>query len=214
MLCRKKLTPRRRRLRKYIALTLAVLTAALIWFEYAVKAQLGDIIVREMHTLSEQAVNDAVADFLSENPDIGSGLADIAYNSGAVSSISLDPTRVNRIKTDITRRAQAYIDTSSRTQGVSAHIGSFTGLVLLTNAGPVVHMPVESDQTVSCTLESRFDSAGLNQTLHHVTLTVTVELLVYNPFKIRRTVVTQTSCEIAQTVIVGAVPSYGGVLTY
>lgn len=214
MLCRKKLSPLRRRIRRYLVLLLAVFIAAVCYAEIAVKAQLRDVIIRDMRTVSVQAVNTAVDEFLSENFDIGEKLTDISYDGGRVSAIAVNPSYVNYIKTRVTSRAQEQIDYLSHHNGVSEHLGSFTGLIFLSGAGPVIGFNVDSAQTVSCEFESSFESAGLNQTLHHIIMTVTVELTVYNPFRIRQAVTTTTSYEIAQTVIVGAVPSYGGVLSY
>ena len=214
MRCRPRLSPVRRRIRKVIALLLAVTVLCAAYFEIAVKSLLGDVIVRQMQTLSVKAVNIAVSDFLSENFDIGNKLVSLSYNSGAVAAVTTDPAYINYVKTEITSRAQDEIDRLSHSGAVSAHLGSYTGLIFLAEAGPVITLDIDSAQTVSCEFCSSFDGAGLNQTLHHITLTVNTEVTVYNPFRIHRTVKSQTDYEIAQTVIVGEVPSYSSMLTY
>lgn len=214
MLCRKKCSPLRRKLRRSIAVLLAASVALITYYEIAVKAQLREVIIRDMQTVSEKAVNLAVQDFLSENFDVGEKLTDVAYSDGSVAAISTNPSYVNFVKTDITERAQAHIDDIAHHQGVSARLGSFTGLTFLMNVGPEIAFDVGSTQTVSCEFHSTFEGAGLNQTVHHITMTVYVDLLIYNPFRISETVSTESTFEIAQTVIVGAVPSYGGVLSY
>lgn len=214
MRCRPRLSPVRRRIRKAVALLLAVTALCTAYFEIAVKSLLGDVIVRQMRTLSVKAVNTAVSNFLSENFDIGNKLVSLSYNSGSVAAVTTDPAYINYVKTEITSRAQAEIDRLAHSGAVSAHIGSFTGLILLAEVGPMITLDVDSAQTVSCGFCSTFESAGLNQTLHHITLTVNTEVTVYNPFSLRQTVDSRSDYEIAQTVIVGEVPSYGSVLTY
>lgn len=213
MLCRRKLSLRRRRWRRRLILLFAGLILCVLYFECAIKAQLRDIIIRDMTTLSERAITMAADDFLAENSDIGGRLSRIHYRDGAVAAVSADAAAVNAVKTEITQKAQAYIDELSHTQGIGARLGSFTGLLILAELGPEVRFSVDSTQTVSCEFESTFESAGLNQTVHHITMTVSVELLVCNPFRIQRTVTTSSTFEIAQTVIVGSVPTYGGVLS-
>lgn len=213
-MCRKKPGPVRRRVRKTIAFLLSLLILFTAYFELVVKAQLRDVIIRGMQTLSEQSVNQAVEEYLSEHADIGEKLCDIVYDSGCVAAISLNASSVNAVKTAITARAQSIIDDESRTQGVSVKLGNFSGIVFLSNVGPDIHFTVDSTQTVSCEFNSSFESAGINQTIHHITITVTVDLLIYSPFHIGETVTTSSTYEIAQTVIVGTVPSYGGVVTY
>ena len=214
MRCRPRLSPARRRARKCIAVFLAVFILFVTYFELAVKAQLRDVIIRDMKTVAVKAVNDAVDGFLSENFDVGEKLVGISLSGGEVSAVTTDPSYINFVKTDITRRSQERIDYLSHHNGVGARLGSFTGLLFLTNVGPEIYFDVGSSQTVSCEFESTFEGAGLNQTNHHITMTVTVEVYVYNPFRIAQTITATSSYEIAQTVIVGAVPSYGGVLTY
>ena len=211
-MCRKKASPRRRKLRRYIAFLLLLCIALTAYYELAVKALLGDIIIRNMKTLSERAVNLAVKDFLSEHFDVGEKLSEISYSEGRVAAVNSNPSYVNYVKTEITDRAQEYIDELSKDEGIGVHIGSFTGLVFLSNVGSEVRFRVESSCTVSCEFESSFESGGLNQTVHKVMMNVYVDLLVYNPFKISQTVSTQSDYEIARTVIVGSVPSYGGVV--
>ncbi len=213
MLCRKKLSPRRKKLRKILAAVL-VLTLLFVWYvEYAVKEQLQDVIIRNMRTISETAVTMAAQEYLAENPDSGEKLCRIICSHGAVAALSADTANVNAVKTQITKKAQRYIDELSRSQGVGTQLGNFTGLVFLTNVGPEVRFSVESTQTVSCAFKSVLESAGINQSIHHITMTVTVELLVYNPFRISDTIRTESTFEIAQTVIVGAVPNYSGVVS-
>lgn len=214
MLCRRKRTPLQRKLRRICAVILVAAILLLIYFEVAVKAQLSDIIVRDMQTVAEEAVTEAVDEYLSQHFEIGEKLCDIAYDSGRVAAVTLNPSYVNTVKTAVTASAQERIDALSREQGASVRLGSFTGLVMLMNVGPEVRFPVDSTRTVSCEFESAFESGGVNQTVHHVTMTVYVDLFIYSPFRVADTVSTSSTFEIAQTVIVGAVPSYSGVVTY
>ena len=214
MLCRKKPSPVRRKLRRFITVLLAILILLTIYVELSVKHQLRDVIIRDMQTLSEQAVTMAVDDFLEEHADTGNRMCDITYNNGSVAAISTNAAFVNAAKTYITEHAQDCIDRLSRKQGISVRLGNFTGLVFLSNFGPEIPFSVDSTQTVSCEFQSSFTSAGVNQTVHHITVTVYVDLLIYGPIRIGETVSTESTFEIAQTVIVGTVPSYSGVISY
>ena len=214
MLCRKKPSPFRRKLRKYLALFLAILILLTVYAELAVKHQLRDVIIRDMQTLSEQAVTMAVDDFLEEHADTGNRMCDITYDNGSVAAISTNAAFVNAAKTYITEHAQDRIDSLSHSQGISVRLGNFTGLVFLSNFGPEIPFSVDSTQTVSCEFQSSFASAGVNQTVHHITVTVYVDLLIYGPIRVGETVSTESAFEIAQTVIVGTVPSYSGVVSY
>lgn len=215
MLSRCKPTGVRRRVRKVLCTILAAVILITVYFEVAVRVQLAEVIRTGMRTAAQQAVSEAVGDFLSENPDAGERLAHLQFtDGGTVSSLTTDSAYINYVKTQIIRRAQRYIDERTHAEGVSVPLGSFSGLVFLNNLGPSVALSVDSRQTVSCSFVSTFESAGINQTLHHIALIVDVDVAVYHPFRILDGIVISSDFEIAQTVIVGSVPTYGGVVTY
>ena len=215
MLCRKKLSPLRKRARRICCMILALVIFTLVYFEWAVRAQLSDVIAAELSSIVEGAVDAAVADYVSGHMEIGEKLTDVRVaDSGAVTAVTTDPAYINLVKAEIAETARQHIEEDTRSQGLRVPAGSFTGLVFLSAVGPLVSLSVDSKQTVACHFKSEFTSAGVNQTLHHITLSVEVKMVVYNPFHIYREIAVSSDYEIAQTVIVGAVPTYGGVLTY
>lgn len=209
LICKPKPSARRRRVRRILLRFLLLLIIVSAFLEFIVKEQLSDVIAVRMQALAQRAVNAAVADYLAENPGAGESLTTPHYGSdGTVVSITSDPAAVNRLKTAVSELSQDYIDALTESEGISVPLGSFTGFVPLTNLGPEIRLDIGSRQTVICSLNSTFESGGVNQTLHHVVLTVDVGMAVYNPFRIRRLIHTSADFEIAQTVIVGDVPSY------
>lgn len=215
MLCKPKPSARRKRLRRYAILIVIAIILISLFIEFAVKVQLSDVIAAGMRTLAQRAMNAAVVDCLGDHPDIGERLTEPHYgDSGTVVSITSDPSAVNFLKATVSGLAQDHIERLSQTEGITVPLGSFTGFVLLANLGPGITLGIDSRATVTCTLKSTFESAGVNQTLHHVILTVNADIVVYNPFRIAGVIRTSADFEIAQTVIVGDVPAYSGYLTH
>lgn len=209
MLCKKKRSPRSRRVRRRICIALLVLLILSSYLEFAVKSQLCDVIAAQMKTLAQRAVNAAVCDYLADHPEIGEKLSVVHYNdSGAVTSVTSDPSSVNTLKASIATLSQQYIETGSRNEGISLPLGSFTGFVFFASLGPQIRLDISCRSTVTSSVNSTFASGGVNQTLQHVMLTVDVEIVVYNPFRIDLPIRTSADFEIARTVIAGAVPSY------
>lgn len=214
MLSRRKPSARRRRIGRILRRVLAAGLIAVIYFEAAVRVQLGEVIRTEMRTLAQSAVNAAVSGFLTENTDIGEKLTSLTFGeNGSVTALTTDPACVNYVKADISERAQRGIDALAHDEGIEVPLGSFTGVILLNRVGPPIRLDIECSQAVSCRFQSTFESAGINQTLHHIALVVDVDITVYHPFRIR-SIHISTDYEIAQTVIIGSVPTYGGVVTY
>ncbi|MBQ3417211.1 MAG: sporulation protein YunB [Ruminococcus sp.] len=183
-------------------------------FEFSLKRQFTAVLITEMKKAVELSVSQAVEDFFSQNQGIADDLAELHFSSSGVQAISTDAKRINLIKTGVSRLSQEYIDKETRENGIDIPLGELTGLTLLYDVGPVIRLSISSKQAVHCELISSFESAGINQTLHHITLSVETEVTVYNPYRIRQPIETETSYEVAQTVIVGTVPSYSGVVTY
>ena len=195
-------------------MTLAVLLAASAYFELAVRAQLSAAIISQLSAVAQTAMNSAVADFLAENPDAGKRLSALSYSeSGAVTAVTTDPAYINFVKTEVSLGTQRNIDLALGGEGIEIPLGGFTGLVLISELGPRVRLDIDGRCDAVCSLDSRFVSAGINQTAHHITLTVKTSMAVYDPFRIKEPVITSADFEIAQTVIVGSVPSYGGVIS-
>lgn len=215
MLCRPKRSGARRRLRRVLCVILAFAVLSVTYFEVAVRVMLTGVIRAQMRAAAEAAVNEAVGDFLSGEPDAGARLASLRFTEGGTAAaITTDSAYINRVKTEVSRRAQENIDRSSEEEGVSVPLGSFTGLAFLSELGPRISLRVKSRSAVCCSFNSTFESAGINQTLHHITLNVKTDVAVYDPFRIYEGISISSDFEIAQTVIVGSVPTYGGVVTY
>ena len=213
MLSKRKPGPVRRRLRKYTAILLMIVIILVIFFETSVKGQLTSLIVEELKRVNETAVIDAVDAMLQEDQDLCDGLIELHTSGGSVQAISTDPAAINRVKTAISKAAQQNIDSACSENGVTVSLGGLTGLVILAETGPKIRLNVDSAQTVRCEFKSSFESAGVNQTIHHITLTAYTDMTVSSPYRIDD-IKCRSSFEIAQTVIVGSVPSYTGVVTY
>ena len=215
MLCRPGPSEKRRRLRRVICIVSALAAIVSAYLEFAVKTQLYDVICAQMKTLAQRSINAAVSDYLSGSPDIGKSLTALNYgDDGGVTAITSDPAAINLMKAQIEALSQDYIEARAADEGITVPLGSFSGLVLLTNLGPDIRLEIDSRCTATCSLKSAFEAAGVNQTLHHVILTVEVEIAVYNPFRFSRAIHASADFEIAQTVIVGEVPSYTAYPTY
>ncbi len=201
--------------RKVLLFLSSVALAMIVFFELTVRDRLELVIISEIETLAHTAINNAVNDYIKENEEISNNLIAISKDdSNNINSICENTYNTNLFKTEITDIAQQYIDDIMRADGIDVKLGNFTGLVILSDFGPYIHFDIESSPTVSCEIISIFESAGVNQTIHHIELEVFVDIYIGNPIRIE-SVSFSTKYEIAQTVIVGNVPSaYGTISRY
>ena len=215
MRCRKKLSQKQKMFRKILLVLLSVVLAVVVFFELTVRDRLELVIIAEIETVAHTAINNAVNDYIKENKEISNNLIAISKDDGNnINSISENTYNTNLFKTEITDKAQKYIDDIMRKDGIDVKLGNFTGLVILSELGPYIHFNIESSPTVSCEIISTFESAGVNQTIHHIELEVFVDIYIGNPIRIESVSFT-TKYEIAQTIIVGDIPSaYGTISRY
>ena len=85
-------------------------------------------------------------------------------------------------------------------------IGSFSGIPLLSGVGPDVEIPTVPYGSVNCKFLSEFVSAGINQTVHKIYLSVNSIVTLVMPFaKVK--VAENTEVLISESLIIGEIPN-------
>ena len=213
MRAKKKLPKYRRIIRKILICILALVLAVVIFFEFTVRDRLELSIIAQVKSVSNKAINAAVGDYLENNSDICREMVNIHCDDGSnVKSISEDTHSVNSFKTDIIEVTQTAVDDVMKTHGIDVKLGNFTGLNILSDIGPVIPIDIDATTNIMCDITSTFESSGVNQTLHKITLDMNVDVYVGNPIRIE-SIPFKTSYEIAQTLIVGSTPSAYGTIS-
>lgn len=126
-------------------------------------------------------------------------------NDGKIITLSANVSKMNEISNLVVENTQKEIEKSS-VDYISMPIGSFFGLDIL--AGHGIKLKLNTLPTGICSAEfkSSFNNAGINQTLHRITLVIDVRLQTIAPFF--SDVQNYTNeIAIAETVIVGDIPS-------
>lgn len=214
MRAKKKLPKYRRIIRKILIYVLALALAVVIFFEFTVRDRLELSIIAQIKAVSNKAINSAVSEYLKDNSDFCKQMVDIHCDDGSnVKSISENIHTINVFKTDIIEVTQNAVDNVMKTHGIDVKLGNFTGLDILSDIGPVIPIDIDATTNIMCDITSTFESSGVNQTLHKITLDMNVDVYVGNPIRIESVPFT-TSYEVAQTLIVGNAPSaYGTIST-
>ncbi len=213
MRAKKKLSKSKSIFIRILLMFLAVIVTVVIFYELTIKERIELAIIAEVKTVSYMAINDAVTDYLSENKDMTNDLFVISSDeNNKINSIKENMFSVNMLKTNVSNMSQKYIEKSMKTDGINVKLGNFTGLNILSDVGPAVHYDIDSIPTVSCEVVSSFESTGLNQSVQHISLDVYVDIYVGNPIRIE-SINFETSFEIAQTVIIGDIPSTYGLIS-
>jgi len=136
-----------------------------------------------------------------------SDLAIIKYDAdNKISSIETDTFAINRFKASFAlsiTKALYKIDEFE----FSLRLGTLMGPEFLTERGPKIPFKVSSSEYVQTEILSRFEEAGINQTVHKILLEVSLNICCYFP-GYTTSVTVQSELILAETVIIGTVPSF------
>jgi len=199
----------RRKLQRLFRLLLLLVMAAVISF-LLLRSRYRDVI-RE---LAETQVKNTTSDLT--NDAIARQIADgvIQYDrivyfekdlDGRITALKTNMSEVNRLKTDILNIINDEI-LALDTSDIGIPLGSLFLPELLSGRGPAIPVHILSIRNSDASFKSSFSQAGINQTLHQLTMDVSVDVAVLvlgqtGSFTVNSEVV------VAETVIVGAVPN-------
>lgn len=147
---------------------------------------------------------------LSELDRLGLGYADLVRVErgidGMITAITTDMAAMNRLRSallDSVLECVSEIDENA----ISIPLGSLIDSEFVWGRGPDIRIKSFTIGTVSAEFRSNFTSAGVNQTLHKIWLDLSIPTTVLLPGT-RIDVGVDTMLCVAETVIVGSVPSY------
>ncbi len=168
-------------------------------------------VVRE---LAETQVKNTTSDLT--NDAIAKQIADgiIQYDrivyfekdlDGRITALKTNMSEVNRLKTDILNIINDEI-LALDTSDIGIPLGSLFLPELLSGKGPAIPVHILSIRNSDASFSSAFSQAGINQTLHQLTMLVSVDVAVLVLGQTSNFTIT-SEVVVAETVIVGDVPN-------
>lgn len=154
--------------------------------------------------MSVNAVNNTVTEELTKTGIKYDDMVNIERdNSGKVLAITTNIVKMNELKSAILTAVQQKL--SDRHNEVGIPLGTLLGSDFLHGRGPNVPMQLTLSGNVNGDFQSKFESAGINQTRHQIYLQIHMSVYSFIPGYNTTTEVT-TGVAIAETIIVGEVP--------
>lgn len=183
---------------------LLVLLGAFILVNASLRPVLLGLSSARVQSVAAKAMNDAILDVVANGYSYDS-LIHIRATDSKVYLLQADSARLNLLASDCANAAQERI-AQLGDQGVSVPLGTISGIPLLAGKGPRVTMHFTPAGAVSSAFDSEFRSAGINQTLHRINISLTATVRVILPGESHALSV-HAEAPIAESVIVGEVPS-------
>ncbi len=195
----------KRKRKALICLVLVLLAAGgMLWYVNAsIRPVLEGLASARVESASARAMNEAILEVLSTDA-AGELLSAQASQEGHISLLTADAGKLNLLAADAAAAAQRRIQDLGE-QGVSVALGTLSGIPLLSGLGPRLSFRFTPVGMVQSSFHSEFRSAGINQTLHRITLQLTGTVRLVLPGR-SYTVTVMALAPISENVIVGDVP--------
>lgn len=123
---------------------------------------------------------------------------------GNITMIRADAVKQNYLASQVVLKCNERLS-ELEDLGVKIPLGYLTNNVMFYNMGPKITVKVQQIGSITTSYESKFESAGINQTRHKIYLNLTTTMRVVVPFNSKEIEVT---CQIpvSDTIIVGKIP--------
>lgn len=151
------------------------------------------------------AVNQSVAEVLKKTGVQYSDLSCEVYDeNGKFVSAQLNAGNVNILQSMIITQINQDIEKLSENE-IRVSAGTLSGIWLFNGKGPEIKFRLVPAGSAQAELKSSFESAGINQTCHKISLDIKTEVRVFYPAG-SETVSVNVNCILAENIISGEVP--------
>lgn len=204
------MTARCLKLRRRTALICLLLCAAIIaGGVLLVEQNLTKVVLSlaqaQARAMAVRILNEAAAELLSTGGVTYDSLMHVtADGSGQVRLIQANTPEMNRLAAQVSLLAQEKLQ-GTKDQAVRVPLGSAVGLTLFAGAGPKIEVRILPVGSVHAEFHTDFQTAGINQTRHRVSLALTAQVQLVIPTG-AKTVEATTQVAMAESIIVGEVP--------
>lgn len=147
---------------------------------------------------------------LAELERLGMDYADLVcverVEGGTITAVTTDMAAMNRLRSALVERVLPALSEIDR-RDIAVPVGSLLDSELLWGRGPTIKVRSVTVGSLHAEFESEFIGAGVNQTLHKIWITLLAPATVLLPGE-QLELEVQTRLCVAETVIVGEIPSY------
>ena len=201
---KKSATHRKKRLWLFLLIPPLLAAGALGWGVYNMSPILVSMAEARARQLAVEAMNQAIAEVMGTSITYADLMRVSTDSQGRVAMIEANSTLMNDISSEAALAAQRNLDTLAD-QGVQLPLGSAMGISLLSGSGPKIRVSIIPVGAVSTRFVTSFESAGINQTRHEISLEASVVMRIVIPTG-ADSVSVSTYVPIAESIIVGSVP--------
>ncbi len=193
------------RLRAALLVLALTLAAASAFVCVRAMPRMNKIIGAAVRTIASAEVDEAILSYMETNGLSYGSLVNMHFdNNGAVASITADTAKIDSIIAHFDDEIGTELE--EKVLETELPLNVLLGIETFRGAGPKIKVHYLPINVVNVQVRHEFTSQGINQTLHTIFLSVSVEVEVLLPFHTQHEEVS-TELPIGQTLIVGGVPN-------
>lgn len=191
---------------KIIFIILIIMVVTVIFLEIRLKPVIRAVASVQAQSFATLTINETVTDILDEMNIDGEELESVTVSTdGTITSISTNTVVTNRLKNLITTRTQEALS-NIQSKRIDVPIGTIIGGELFNGVGPEIPVYISMSGTVNSDFEEEFESGGINQTVHKLSVKISAEINIIMPMN-SCTERVETTVLVGETVIVGETPN-------
>lgn len=198
---------KKRKFRKFLIIFSTFTVLIIVLFEIYIKPFQDKLMENRARVLVEARISKIADDVIkSHEYDYDKLLIKTESKNNIVTSLSVNTQAVNKLQNEFSNVFQNKMD-DLITQYFSVPIGDLTGLTMLSSKGPRLKFAYDMTGSVDVELNSEFDTSGINQTIHRVTMVVDAEVVFVSQSYMENLTI-RNEFAVSETVIVGDTPDY------
>lgn len=197
---------KRKKRKKFLVLFFIIFLISILfsYYRYVVSEHIISICVDYTNSFATEAVNNAVLISLKDEIKYSNLIFIEKNNSGDIVLMNTDSLKINTINREIATITQQNLKERLKI-GIDIPVLAFSGISLLSGYGVTLNFNSISISEVVCNFSSKFQSVGINQTLHSIYIDVVCEVNIEIPLN-KKTEKSVTSVLISEAVLIGKVP--------
>ena len=198
---------RRKRAKRRIVIVILILFAffLLVLLRSRMMPMMRELSKTRVSNEASTAINRAVVRQIEEGDILYDRMVLLEKDmQGSISAIKTNMAEINRLKSQVLEAVDEEILEISVSE-IGLPLGNLLLPELFSGKGPVLPVRIMAVSSSDASFTGTFSSAGINQTLHRIIISVSATMTVLTPLGTQN-VTTDTQIVAAETVIVGTVP--------
>lgn len=201
----------RRKTHKYISfivliiVIIVILNITVMFFDQRVMPSVTEIATIMAKSQTLDIINKKSVDILSKDFKYDEMVKIEKDNQGNIILIQADTGKLNYIAAELSTECNKELS-DMKNNAIKVPLGWMSDKSAFYNVGPKISVEIEPIGNISTSYESKFESAGINQTRHKIYLNVTAKIRLKLPLRNQDAEVS-TQVPVSDTIIVGKIPN-------